>query len=125
MEKKKIIKYISHKQNIISILKKSSIIVLPSYREGFPKILMEAAAVGRPSITTNVPGCRDAVINNKTGILVPPKNAIRLAKAIKDLSLNKKKLNKISKAARAHAVKKFNIIDIVNKHILIYQSLIQ
>lgn len=124
-KKKKIIKYISHKQNIISILKKSSIIVLPSYREGFPKILMEAAAVGRPSITTNVPGCRDAVINNKTGILVPPKNAIRLAKAIKDLSLDKKKLNKISKAARAHAVKKFNIIDIVNKHILIYQSLIQ
>ena len=113
------------KKNVFSILKKSSIIVLPSYREGFPKVLMEAAAVGRPSITTNVPGCKDAVINNKTGILVPPKNHIKLAKAIKDLSLDKRKLKKISVLARKHAVKNFNIINIVYQHILIYQFLDQ
>ena len=124
-KKKKIIKYFTHKKDVFSILKKSSIIVLPSYREGFPKVLMEAAAVGRPSITTNVPGCKDAVINNKTGILVPPKNHIKLAKAIKDLSLDKRKLKKISVLARKHAVKNFNIINIVYQHILIYQFLDQ
>ena len=124
-KKKKIIKYFTHKKDVFSILKKSSIIVLPSYREGFPKVLMEAAAVGRPSITTNVPGCKDAVINNKTGILVPPKNHIKLAKAIKDLSLDKRKLKKISVLARKHAIKNFNIINIVYQHILIYQFLDQ
>ena len=54
-------------------MKRSTIVVLPSYREGFPKILMEAAACGKPIITTNVPGCRDAIINGVTGILVKPK----------------------------------------------------
>ena len=88
--KEKIIIYLKHQRNIYNLIKKSTIIVLPSYREGFPKILMEAAATGRPVITTNVPGCRDAIIDKKTGVLVPPKNYIKLAKAILNLSRNKK-----------------------------------
>ena len=71
-------------------MKKSTIVVLPSYREGFPKILMEAAACGKPIITTNVPGCRETIINGVTGILVKPKNSKNLAQAIYELSSNKK-----------------------------------
>ena len=52
------------------ILSKSTIVVLPSYREGMPKSLLEAAASGRPVVTTNIPGCRDAIIENSTGVLV-------------------------------------------------------
>ena len=66
-----------------SILSLATVIVLPSYREGFPKVLMEASACGRPSITTNVPGCKDAVVNNYTGILIPVKNSRKLANEIK------------------------------------------
>ena len=68
-----------------NIINSALIVVLPSYREGFPKVLIEAAACGRPSITTNVPGCKDAVINNHTGILVPVKNSIMLANEIQKL----------------------------------------
>ena len=61
---------------------------------GFPKVLMEAASLGLPVITTDVPGCRDAVIKNVTGILVPAKDEIKLANAIKklfeDVNLRKK-----------------------------------
>ncbi len=120
----KIIKYMKYQDDIYNILKKSTIIVLPSYREGFPKILMEAAAVGRPVITTNVPGCRDAIINKKTGILVPPKNYIKLAKAMFDLSINKKKIIKFGIQGRKNAVNYFNVQDIVSKHLSIYKSLI-
>ena len=81
-ERKKLIKFLNYKKNIYKIIKKSSIVVLPSYREGFPKILIEAAACGRPVVTTNVPGCRDAIINGSTGILVPAKNSKKLAEAI-------------------------------------------
>lgn len=123
-QRKKIITYRGYQKKIFKYIKESSILILPSYREGFPKILMEAAASGRPVITTNVPGCRDAVINNITGLLVPVKNYVALAKAIKNLSNDRKKLQKLGKAARKHAVKNFNIHDVVNKHLYIYNSLI-
>ena len=121
--KKKIITYVKHQKKISTFLKKSTIIVLPSYREGFPKILMEAAACGRPVVTTNVPGCKDAIIKNVTGILVPPKNHILLAQAIKNLCDNRKKLETIGKAARKHALKNFDINNVVSQHLYIYKSL--
>ena len=120
---KKIVNYIGYQNDISKIIKKSTIVVLPSYREGFPKILMEAAACGRPVITTNVPGCKDAVINNITGILIPPKNYIALANAIKNILNNKKKLKKIGKAARKHALENFDVNDVVSHHLHIYKTL--
>jgi glycosyltransferase involved in cell wall biosynthesis len=121
--KKKIITYVKHQKKISTFLKKSTIVVLPSYREGFPKILMEAAACGRPVVTTNVPGCKDAIIKNITGVLVPPKNHILLAKAIKNLCDNRKKLESIGKAARKHALKNFDINNVVSQHLYIYKTL--
>ena len=122
--KNKLVNYLQHQQDIEKYIKKCAIVVLPSYREGFPKILMEAAAIGRPVITTNVPGCRDAILKNVTGILIPVKNYIALAKAIERLCKNKKKLKKIGIAARKHAVKNFNVIDIVSQHISIYKKIV-
>jgi len=121
--KKKIITYVKHQKKISTFIKKSTIIVLPSYREGFPKILMEAAACGRPVVTTNVPGCKDVIIKNITGVLVPPKNHILLAKAIKNLCDNRKKLETIGKAARKHALRNFDVNNVVSQHLYIYKSL--
>ena len=52
----------------------SSVYVLPSYREGGPRSVLEAMSMGRPIITTDVPGCRDTVVNGENGFLVPKKN---------------------------------------------------
>jgi glycosyltransferase involved in cell wall biosynthesis len=57
-------------------------VVLPTYREGFPNVLLEAAAMGIPSVATRVPGCTDAVVDNVTGSLVPPYDSASLANAI-------------------------------------------
>ena len=121
--KKKIIKHFKHQKNIFKFIKEASIIVLPSYREGFPKILMESSASGRPIITTNVPGCKDAVIKNKTGLLVSSKNYIQLAKAIKYLSEDRKKMVKFGLNGRKHALDNFDIKLIVSKHMSIYENL--
>ena len=121
--KKKILRYFKYRIDISKFIKKSTIVVLPSYREGFPKILMEAAACGRPIITTNVPGCKDAIINNKTGILVPPKNYKALGDAINKLSQDKKKIEKFASEARKYAIANFSIKDVISKHILIYKKL--
>ena len=84
---------------------------------------MEAAACGRPVITTNVPGCKHAIIKNITGILVPSKNYIALAKAIKNLCDNRKKLEIIGKAARKHALENFDVNNVVSLHLSMYKSL--
>ncbi len=124
-KREKLIKFLNYNKNISNIIKKSSIVVLPSYREGFPKILIEAAACGRPVVTTNVPGCKDTIINGSTGILVPVKNSRKLAEAIIELCLNKKKLQSMSIKARKHAELYFDVNDVVNKHLSIYKSLLQ
>ena len=120
---KKYVKFLNYKKNIKKYIYNSHIIVLPSYREGFPKVLMEAASCGRPAISTNVPGCRDAIINNFTGLLVKPKSSKALKNAILRLSSNKKKLIQMSKNTRKNAIKKFNIDLVVSKHLKIYQEI--
>ena len=90
LKEKKNIEIIGYQRNIPKLFNQSNIICLPSYREGFPKTLIEAAAAGRAVITTNVPGCRDAIIPNKTGLLVQPKNSKKLADAIQYLIQNPK-----------------------------------
>ncbi len=120
------IQYLGFKNNLHQIIPKCHIVVLPSYYpEGLPKIICEASACGRPVITTNNPGCKDAVINGKTGILVRKKNAAELAKAIIHLINNESSLKKMSIAARNRAEKMFDIKNIVEKHIDIYEYLLE
>jgi glycosyltransferase involved in cell wall biosynthesis len=122
-EQDKIISNWGFQNNMSHILSKSSIVVLPSYREGFPKIIMEAAACGRAVITTNVPGCRDAVKHNLTGILIPVRNSKALAGAIIYLLKNKVKLRQMGKKALLYAKENFEIQNIVYKNLQIYSEL--
>jgi len=108
--------------DISEVFSRSNIVILPSYREGLPKVLMEAAACGRPVITTDVPGCRDAIEANKTGILVRVKDSQSLADAIKKLIENKSLRVVMGKAGRELAEKEFSIIKVINTHLDIYQS---
>ena len=122
-KKEKNLKIFNYKNNIYQFIKKSTIIVLPSYREGFPKVIMEASACGRPVITSNVPGCREAIKNKITGILVPVKDSTILSNTILKLSKNRNILNKMGKAGRIYAEKNFNINNIVSKHLNIYKKM--
>lgn len=74
-----IIEYPGHVDNIQEWIAKSDIFVLPSYREGVPRSTQEAMAIGRAVITTDVPGCRETVIEGVNGFIVPPWNSERLA----------------------------------------------
>jgi glycosyltransferase involved in cell wall biosynthesis len=111
--------------NMESTLPLASIICLPSYREGFPKILMEAAACGRAIITTDVPGCKDAIENNVTGILVSSKNPVLLAKSIGILLNNKKMCKKMGISGRKRSEKFFDMRIIVDMHMEIYNKLLK
>lgn len=106
------------------VLASSHIVVLPSYYgEGLPKVLVEAAACGRAVVTTDHPGCRDAILPDVTGVLVPIQNATALASAIKQLLDDPDRCSSLGKAGRVLAERIFDVREVVARHMLIYDEL--
>jgi glycosyltransferase involved in cell wall biosynthesis len=100
------------------------VVVLPSYREGLPRVLIEAAACGRAVVTTDVPGCRDAIEPGVTGLLVPPRSPQELAEALKRLLNDPARCSAMGSAGRALAETSFDIRGIVERHMSIYAELL-
>lgn len=84
-EREGVIEWWGHQDNIADVLASSHIVVLPSYREGLPLALVEAAACARPIVSTDIPGCREIVRHGENGFLVRPKDSKSLAQAIATL----------------------------------------
>ena len=124
-KKNQIIEVIGYEKNIPQLFSKSHIVCFPSYyNEGLPKVLQEAAASGRPVITSINPGCIDAIINNKTGIAVPPKNINALVDAIEYLLDNPDIGEQMGIEGRKLAEKYFDVNLIADQHLKIYHQLI-
>lgn len=87
----------------------SSIYVLPSYREGTPRTVLEAMAMGRPIITTDAPGCRETVIDGYNGYLVPVKSVDELVIAMEEFILNPELIISMGQASRTLVEKKFDV----------------
>lgn len=87
----------------------SSIYVLPSYREGTPRTVLEAMAMGRPVITTDAPGCRETVKDGVNGFLVPVKSIDGLTEAMEDFLTDPALINAMGKASRKIAEEKFDV----------------
>ena len=104
-------------------LENTNLVVLPSYREGFPKALIEASACGRAIVTTDVPGCREAVEHKKNGLLVPKENPYELAKAVRYLIENKNERREMGLKSRIIAEDKYSINQVVDTHMKIYEEI--
>lgn len=102
----------------------SNIVVLPSYREGMPKVLQEAAASGRAIVTTDVPGCRDAVEPGVSGLLVDVRDARMLASALRRLLDDEQERLGMGEAGRRLAEREFSIEKIVAQHLDVYARLV-
>ena len=118
-EENNLIEWWGYRKDINNIYKDCNIVCLPSYREGLPKALIEAAACGRAIITTDVPGCREIVQDGYNGLLVPKKNAQLLAESIMKLIKNDSLRNNMGE----NGVKLFKdnfTIELIVSNILIY-----
>ena len=120
-----VIEHWGFQTDMFDVLSKASLVVLPSYREGLPKVLIEAAACGRAVLTTDVPGCRDAIIPNITGRLVPVRDASALKAEIKHLISDRGLLTKMGVEGSKLAVQNFDLRFVIEKHLNLYQSLIR
>jgi len=121
-----VVEWWGHRSDMPGVLAKCNIFVLPSfYGEGLPKVLIEAAACSRPVITTDHPGCRDAIVPNKTGFLIPTHNTERLGEIIKTMLLDRSLCEEMGRAGRELAEQVFDVKQVVKQHLHIYDELLQ
>jgi glycosyltransferase involved in cell wall biosynthesis len=111
------IRCLGHVTDMAALYAASDIVVLPSWREGLSRALIEAAAMERPIITTDVPGCRDVVDHGRSGLLVPLHDARSIALAIRLLLDNPDLARRFGKAARQKVVAEFQV-SLVNESTL-------
>ena len=110
-----IIDFLGYRSNVRPIIQSADCIVHPTfYNEGMSRVLMEAMAMGKPIITTDIPGCRETVEDGKNGYIVPPKDAPALADAIcRFISLPIKEKELMGKYGREKAEKEFDVKNVI------------
>ena len=121
-----VVEWWGRREDMPDVLAQSHIVCLPSaYGEGVPRVLIEAAACGRPCVATDIPGCRDVVRAGVSGILVPPGDSQALGAALKRLIQQPKLRAQMGKAARRIAEADFDVRDVARETAKIYADLCQ
>ena len=104
-----IIDYLGRLEDVRPAITASSVYVLPSYREGTPRTVLEAMSMGRPVITTDAPGCRETVIDGENGFLIPIKDVNALVQAMERFILQPELVVKMGKRSREIAEVKYDV----------------
>lgn len=119
------IKWLGYRTDVRDLLKQSHIVAFPSYyMEGLPKSLIEADAIGRPIITSNSVGCKETVVDGENGFLIKPKDVVALTEKL-DLLISNADLRKsMGQASRRYAEKYFDIEVVKDRHLDIYNELL-
>jgi len=118
------VEWLGFVEDMPALLREVDVVVLPSYREGLPKALVEGAACQLPLITTDVPGCREVVIDGVDGLLVPPRCPAALADAIARLQDDPETRVAMGRAGRARALEQFSQRVILRQTLELYSELI-
>ena len=120
------IQWLGYRMDVKDLLCQCHIVAFPSYyREGVPKSLIEACAIGRPIVTTDSVGCRDTVDDSCNGFLVPVKDSVALASKLKILIDNKSIREEMGRSSRLKAEKEFQLSGVICKHLAIYESFLK
>jgi glycosyltransferase involved in cell wall biosynthesis len=120
-----VIEWLGHVDDMPALLKQSIMVVLPSYYgEGVPKVLLEAAAIGRAIVTCDAPGCRETVEHEVNGLLVSPQSPEELAQAMEQLISDPKKCLAYGQAGRKRVKEDFNTEHVVAQTLRVYEDLL-
>jgi len=120
-----LIEWLGHREDMPELLRRAHIAVLPSYHEGTPRFLLEAAATGLPLVATDIEGCRMVVRPGENGFLVPVRDARSLAEAIERLARDPALRDRMGRASRAIAVQEFDEQKILARWLALYREIRQ
>ncbi len=123
-QKDGVVEWWGHQEDMPGVLASAHIVILPSYREGLPRVLLEAAACARPIVATDVPGCREIVRHGDNGFLVPPKNPQALARAIAVLVQDPALRARMGARGRAMVESCFTAEQVARETLAVYQELL-
>ena len=115
--------WLGHRDDVLELTAMSNIYVLPSYREGVPRTLLEASAMAKPIVTTNTVGCREVVKNGKNGFLVPTQDSKSLANKIEYLLNHDDERKIMGENGRIMAINEFDVKQVVKQYIKLYEDL--
>jgi len=118
------IEWLGHVEDVPALLQTVDAAVLPSYREGLPRSLIEAAACGLALVTTDVPGCRDVVRDGSDGLLVPVRDAAALAGAIARLDDDRALLRRLGEAALQRVRADYDVVRVNARTVEVYRELL-
>lgn len=116
--------WLGHRKDIKELTALADVCVLPSYREGLPRTLLEACAMAKPIVTTDAIGCKDVVDDGVNGFLVPVKDSIALAEKIKLLLNNEHLRENFAIESRHKALKEFDVRIIVQQYLKLYNEMV-
>jgi glycosyltransferase involved in cell wall biosynthesis len=117
-----VVEWRGHCHDMLSLFSEAHIVCLPSYREGAPQVLIEAAACGKPIVTTDVSGCREVVRHDQTGLLVPPRDSRALADALRTLINDRQRRIVMGQKGRRFAESELSLETIVNENFKLYEK---
>jgi glycosyltransferase involved in cell wall biosynthesis len=117
------VEWLDHVSDMAGLLQSCHVVCLPTYREGLPKTLLEAAASRRAMIASDIPGCREVVTHRVNGLLVAPREVQPLVKAMLELGEDAVLRRRCGSAARAKAEAVFSVEDVVSHTFRVYQTL--
>lgn len=120
-----IVSWWGRRDDMPAVLIQSHIVCLPSYREGLPKALLEAASCGRPIVTTNTNGCREVVRHGENGFLVPVHSTVELAEALQLLIENPELRNQMGVRGREIVIREFAVEKVVDETLAVYEELLK
>lgn len=121
-QKEGVVEWWGRREDMPQVLAQSHIVCLPSYREGLPKALLEAASCGRPIVTTDVPGCREVVRDGDNGILVEVRNSAALTEALARLLADPELRKQMGQRGRERVLSEFSQEKIVNQVLNLYRE---
>lgn len=104
-----VVEFLGEAEDVRPFIARASVVVLPSYREGMPRAILEAMAMGRAVITSDVPGCRQTVVGGRNGILVPPRDSAALAEACRMFLENPHLIGEFGEQGRIIAEQRFSM----------------
>jgi len=122
-QKEEIVEWWGYREDMIAVFHAAHVVCLPSYREGLPKVLLEAAACGRPIVATDVPGCREVVREGENGLLVPVRDAQALSEALLYLIKNSELRSQMGRRGREIVLKEFSSEKVIAQTLSLYKEL--
>ena len=117
------VRMLDQRDDVDELLAITDVFVLPSYREGMPRSVIEAQAMGVPAIVTDIRGCREIVINGQTGIIVPPRNSLELGEALSRLLQDPQLRERLGRAAEHYARTRFSETSVFERIAAVYKEL--